>query len=492
MTPPLQPHFFVTRPNNLMVPLIALDELPPNVSLRGVSRFLKANETYGMTSMGEYPHPRTHYQLVDNVSTGRATPTGAGQRHPNEHELLASWNYAGPDDTPEGYRQVAHAYSQQAASQTWGMHAPTTTGWSASTATVPSAPTGPSGANNKINVNPKKIYCSYWIRHGECDYAQQGCLYKHEMPKDLSMLEKLGLRDIPKWYREKYGIPSIHGHRTQMRSGQHSKGDGAARTAEKNIQHPPRLLIEASGNVQSDLPFRNAQNYAPAQRIATPVQTRAYVPQGYMRQMQGQMNASHNQASNMQPADILTSSPQQYSVKPNAGNFDQRAYPSPEGDHDSASQDQIAYSMQSLGIDSMGQTQETLIDLTPCPNPAKRVSRIYFPRTQTPNSVFAGREGANNAPTMTRAQSSFSGWPSYHSEANTYKPRPIGERTMSSVPASRKTSPESGGQSSSPSSSDQSAHEEVKTKRRSHATIACSGALKERGDIVDHQFVNIC
>lgn len=41
-----------------------------------------------------------------------------------------------------------------------------------------------------------------------------GCLYKHEMPGDPAMLEKLGLRDIPRWYREKYGIPSLipNGH----------------------------------------------------------------------------------------------------------------------------------------------------------------------------------------------------------------------------------------------------------------------------------------
>ena len=36
-----------------------------------------------------------------------------------------------------------------------------------------------------------------------------GCLYKHEMPTDIFMLEKLGLRDIPRWYREKYDVPSL-------------------------------------------------------------------------------------------------------------------------------------------------------------------------------------------------------------------------------------------------------------------------------------------
>lgn len=57
----------------------------------------------------------------------------------------------------------------------------------------------------------KKEYCSYWLRHGECDYAQQGCIYKHEMPHDRATLERLGLRDLPRWYREKHNLGSLLG-----------------------------------------------------------------------------------------------------------------------------------------------------------------------------------------------------------------------------------------------------------------------------------------
>lgn len=48
----------------------------------------------------------------------------------------------------------------------------------------------------------KKEYCTYWIRHGECDYMQQGCLYRHEMP-DKVTLQKIGLRNTPRWWLEK-------------------------------------------------------------------------------------------------------------------------------------------------------------------------------------------------------------------------------------------------------------------------------------------------
>ena len=54
-----------------------------------------------------------------------------------------------------------------------------------------------------------KVYCSHWIRKGECDYVQQGCKFKHEMPQDLATLESIGCRDFPDWYRRDYGVGSL-------------------------------------------------------------------------------------------------------------------------------------------------------------------------------------------------------------------------------------------------------------------------------------------
>lgn len=52
----------------------------------------------------------------------------------------------------------------------------------------------------------KKEYCVHWIKHGECDFLQQGCLYKHEMP-DLDKLQQIaGVRDYPKWWRDKNAV----------------------------------------------------------------------------------------------------------------------------------------------------------------------------------------------------------------------------------------------------------------------------------------------
>lgn len=49
----------------------------------------------------------------------------------------------------------------------------------------------------------KKVYCTHWIRRGECDFTQQGCLYKHEMP-DIETLQAIGIRSIPTWYLNAY------------------------------------------------------------------------------------------------------------------------------------------------------------------------------------------------------------------------------------------------------------------------------------------------
>jgi len=40
----------------------------------------------------------------------------------------------------------------------------------------------------------KKKYCSFWIRSGECNYIQQGCLYVHGMP-GLETLRQIGFRE---------------------------------------------------------------------------------------------------------------------------------------------------------------------------------------------------------------------------------------------------------------------------------------------------------
>ena len=45
----------------------------------------------------------------------------------------------------------------------------------------------------------EKVYCTYWLSRGNCAYMQQGCSYKHEIPKDRESWASLGFNTIPGW-----------------------------------------------------------------------------------------------------------------------------------------------------------------------------------------------------------------------------------------------------------------------------------------------------
>ncbi|KAE8148984.1 hypothetical protein BDV25DRAFT_141249 [Aspergillus avenaceus] len=239
-----RPQFFCARPNGTLTPLIAVDELPPNISLRGVPRTLSPNETQGMTSLGTVPS-RAQVYVIDGVTaTTTRTSANAGPRTRDFDLQTSLMRLIADENVPANQRLALNTLLQQGISQNWFAPSASSSGW-----LVPSGSGGTTAGSSRqgAHYNAKKEYCSYWIRHGECDYQQQGCLYKHEMPNDLSTLEKLGLRDIPRWYREKYGIPSLlpngHGHPRQQ-----WKDDVADRGAMKSIQYPTRLDHSGSAN----------------------------------------------------------------------------------------------------------------------------------------------------------------------------------------------------------------------------------------------------
>lgn len=86
------------------------------------------------------------------------------------------------------------------------------------------------------------------------------------MPTDPAMLAKIGLRDIPRWYRDKYGVPSIqaNGHRGHMGHGQHWK-EGNDRGAFKTIQYAPRTGMNGNNDsAEFDKP-KHKQGHLPVQ-----------------------------------------------------------------------------------------------------------------------------------------------------------------------------------------------------------------------------------
>ncbi|KAL2821942.1 hypothetical protein BJX63DRAFT_175629 [Aspergillus granulosus] len=235
-----RPQFFCTRPNGTLTPLIAVDELPAHITIRGAPRVLSTNETQGMTSLGSVS-PRGQTYTVEGTTAlpeSRPSSTSCTSHRARNHDIQSSlMKVLADENIPASQRLALRNLLQQSASQNWQVNNLPGPG-----CLVPNHGGSPGSGSGRQNLNHrsvKKEYCSYWIRHGECDYQQQGCLYKHEMPLDRSMLEKLGLRDIPRWYREKYNVPSLlpNGHglpRPHTANSQAWKDDAGFKT----IQYP--------------------------------------------------------------------------------------------------------------------------------------------------------------------------------------------------------------------------------------------------------------
>ncbi|MCJ1407140.1 hypothetical protein MMC19_001210 [Ptychographa xylographoides] len=223
-----RPQYFIHRADGTLTPLIALDELPESVRLANVPTALSIEETVGMTSLGLKARGAGTYEVEVRDHPGSEASI-YGARSVAIQEGVDGLSIADPldretagksvgeiDETNplEGWRRsVAIDASATEVSHTFDKYTTST-----NTSIKPDRDATPqprqrrgSGATEQsINAayNPatpgqfaKKIWCSHWIRTGECDFTQQGCIYKHVMP-DIETLRKLGHRHWPRWYRE--------------------------------------------------------------------------------------------------------------------------------------------------------------------------------------------------------------------------------------------------------------------------------------------------
>ncbi|EED17712.1 conserved hypothetical protein [Talaromyces stipitatus ATCC 10500] len=183
----IRPQFFLVRENDTIVPLIALDELPVEITINGIPRQLGMADTGGMTSVGKVPSRGVVY-VVTGVSKDSGSPEGKNDRFGKGRGRYGDKKHGG--QTSQG----------------------------------------------------QKEYCSYWIRHGECMFQQQGCIYKHVMPMDPETMKKVGLNDIPPWYQKKFGVPSLRS------SGVNQNNWRKPRGTQKAIE-PVDQTARSNGNV---------------------------------------------------------------------------------------------------------------------------------------------------------------------------------------------------------------------------------------------------
>ncbi|OQD91153.1 hypothetical protein PENANT_c001G08256 [Penicillium antarcticum] len=245
MPPHRNPRFFATREDGTMTPLVPVDELPAHISIRGVARTLEAGDTQGMTSCGVATR-RTDPWDLEGLST--ALPFVKGPEA--LAELKDSLTRVVNDETVTATTRLSvQAILYKGLAEAENVPTPSSTIVS-NTVMSPLAPAFQAN-NGQIarpnGVHPKKIYCSYWIRHGECDYSQQGCLYKHDMPTQPELLEKLGLRDIPRWFREKHGVESLVHPVQQYRTTSRLAITEQSQSSTPGIQFPGTPTPEIKG-----------------------------------------------------------------------------------------------------------------------------------------------------------------------------------------------------------------------------------------------------
>ncbi|KAJ5659613.1 hypothetical protein N7507_006064 [Penicillium longicatenatum] len=221
------PVFFCARPGGGLTPMVPLDELPPTISIRGVPRTISPADTQGMTSCG-MARPRAEPWAVEG------TPIVAASNQNDLIELKSVLIKIISDNSlPLHHRGIIQNAMNRCSLRS--IPVIEVTGPTTQAAAVPVSTnqgTGLSGNDQPAPIRRdqdqglnRKKYCSYWIRHGECDYLQQGCMFKHEMPLEPRLIEELGLRDIPRWYREKFNVASLLHATYQRPQGQLSTVD---------------------------------------------------------------------------------------------------------------------------------------------------------------------------------------------------------------------------------------------------------------------------
>lgn len=83
----------------------------------------------------------------------------------------------------------------------------------------------------------RKIYCVHWLKTGECNYMQQGCRYKHEIPDDQETWAKLGIRSTPRWLVESDDPLPVMGNLPTLTRVTPERGEGIGqRRFGKNVQ----------------------------------------------------------------------------------------------------------------------------------------------------------------------------------------------------------------------------------------------------------------
>jgi hypothetical protein len=148
MSNALRAQFFCSRPDGTLTPLVAVDELPANISIRGVPRVLSPSETQGMTSLGSVDS-RGQFFTVEGAAAMASRPpsTGAGvtSHRTRNYDLQSSlMRLLADENIPANQRLALNSLLQQGLSPTWPVNSPSASGW-----LVPNTSSSPSSGSGQ-------------------------------------------------------------------------------------------------------------------------------------------------------------------------------------------------------------------------------------------------------------------------------------------------------------------------------------------------------
>jgi hypothetical protein len=287
---PFQPPrlcYFISRSDGNIVPLVPADELPYSVRLIGVPRAMKMEHTCGMNHVGVHPSTGQYFKLeTDAIQQVTDRTSGSKQRftapfrdeqvrpettNPLKTEQALSpqppipataMSWRRPDDAASARSQIIIDNIVASESRSSARASPTALKVSRTSTSSPS----------NLSELGDKVYCTHWIRHGECDYTQQGCRYKHEMP-DRNTLASIGFRTVPRWWQEKVAvqlgqsaIPTVG---PVMKPAEWLKQRRASQDSQSDDESDMEAEVEAGDDKESGIPAVPEEAYLPKHATAT-------------------------------------------------------------------------------------------------------------------------------------------------------------------------------------------------------------------------------
>lgn len=210
--------YYILR-NNVVVPLVPVDQLP--LQPRGLPHQLTSREMdeAGWRFVGETQEPPSLFSS-NTFASQPALPNKTQHLSPDHDVRKDSTSAARGSQLSRGGTPPPAVLPEHT------IHRPTSTSSPGRAASVLDVtPSVYSRETQRLDrraplathVQPtvrQKEYCDFWMRTGECNYADftksrsgTGCIFKHEMPIDRQKLNELGFpHGIPRWYREKTAI----------------------------------------------------------------------------------------------------------------------------------------------------------------------------------------------------------------------------------------------------------------------------------------------